>query len=137
VIAMNGDIGETIGWPDLARRVDEVFDRLPHQTHAVILASNYGEAGAIDRYGPALGLPHVYSGHNAYGYWGSPPASDGPVIGIGLSRTDLTRLAGCRFAARISNSEGIDNDEDGESIVVCAGPRGTWATEWPALRRLG
>ncbi|HZM67270.1 MAG TPA: hypothetical protein VFC16_13350 [Nakamurella sp.] len=40
-----------------------------------------GEAGAIDRYGPALGLPIGYSGHTFFHDWG-PPAdtATGPVL---------------------------------------------------------
>ena len=40
---------------------------------AVVFTGNYGEAGAIDRYGPALGLPRAHSAHNAYARFGVPP----------------------------------------------------------------
>ena len=60
VIDVNDDVGETIGWPDFARTVADVYRDLPPE--AVILTGDYGEAGAIDRYGPALGLPQAYSG---------------------------------------------------------------------------
>ena len=82
MIAVNGDVGETIGWPELTRTVAAVYRRAG--SGAVIFTSNYGEAGAIDRYGPALGLPPAYSGHNAFGYWGPPPDRAAPVITVGL-----------------------------------------------------
>ena len=138
VIAVNGDVGETIGWPDFSRTVARVYQRLPDTSHAVILAGNYGEAGAVDRYGPALGLPHAYSGHNAYGYWGHPPGSAGPVVTIGFGPAYLAaHFRGCTAAAEIQNSAGVDNDEDGEPVAVCRGPRRSWALEWPSLRFLG
>ncbi len=40
------------------------------RSSVVLLTDNYGEAGAIDRFGPALGLPRAHSGHNAYALWG-------------------------------------------------------------------
>src|SRR5205814_767925 len=80
-----------------------------------IFTSNYGEAGAIDRYGPALGLPPAYSGHNAFGYWGPPPDHAGTVITVGLSRFQLSHFRGCQLAARIDNSAGVNNDEPGET----------------------
>jgi hypothetical protein len=41
-----------------------------------VIAENYGEAGAIDRYGPADGLPSiVYSGQNQLYLYGPPPAA--------------------------------------------------------------
>jgi hypothetical protein len=135
VVAVNGDIGETIGWPDFVRTVARVYRRAGPQ--AVILTANYGEAGAIDRYGRALGLPRAFSGHNAYGYWGPPPDRPGPVVGVGLRPSDLAHLRGCRPAARIAAPAGVDNDEDGAIVERCAATRGRWSRIWPSLRRLG
>jgi 4-amino-4-deoxy-L-arabinose transferase-like glycosyltransferase len=138
VIEVNEDVGETIGWPELARTVADVARSLPAGARPVILARNYGEAGAIDRYGPALGLPSAYSGHNAYADWGPPPDGAAPVIAIGLRPAELAaRLRGCHRAARIDNDAGIDNDERGVRVSVCSGPRRAWSREWGALRHLG
>jgi hypothetical protein len=138
VLAMNADVGETVGWPRFASTVARVFHGLPDARHAVVLTRNYGEAGAIDRYGPALGLPHAYSGHNAYGYWGPPPAGSAPVIAVGLPARDVAaQLRGCRVAARIDNGAGVDNDEQGNAVLVCGGPRRAWSAEWADVRHLG
>lgn len=135
VIAMNADVGETVGWPDLTRTVSSVYRSAGPD--AVIFTANYGEAGAIDRYGPALGLPAAYSGHNAFGYWGPPPDRAGPVVTVGLDDTQLRHFRGCRVAARIDNSAGVDNDEHDEPIDLCSGTRGPWSRNWPELRHLG
>lgn len=135
VIAVNSDVGETIGWPELTRTVASVYRRAGPGT--VIFTSNYGEAGAIDRYGPALGLPSAYSGHNAFGYWGPPPDRAGTVITVGLGQSQLSQFRHCQLAARIDNSAGVDNDERGESVERCAGPRHPWSILWPELRHLG
>jgi hypothetical protein len=138
VIAVNDDVGETIGWPELARIVAHVVRELPNAERAVILTRNYGEAGAIERYGPALGLPRAYSGHNAYGDWGPPPDGSSPVIAVGLRPREIAaHLRGCTVAARIDNRAGVENAEQGKPVMVCRGPRGTWAQHWPALRHLG
>jgi 4-amino-4-deoxy-L-arabinose transferase-like glycosyltransferase len=137
VIAVNEDVGETIGWPEFARTVADVHRELPGR-HVVILTGNYGEAGAIDRYGPALGLPRAYSGHNAYGDWGPPPGGSGPVIAVGLPYRELAaHLRDCTTAARIDNGADVDNEEQGRPVVLCRGPRRPWSQEWPALRNLG
>ena len=138
VIAVNPDVGETIGWPDLVATVAGVRQRLPPTAQVVVLTENYGEAGAIDRYGPAYDLPAAYSGHNAYGLWGPPPSGRAAVIAIGFDPGQLaSHLRGCTLTARIHNAAGVDNDEYGRSIAVCRGPRGSWAQQWPALRHLG
>jgi hypothetical protein len=133
-IAANSDVGETIGWPELTRTVASVYRRAG--PGAVIFTSNYGEAGAIDRYGPALGLPLAYSGHNGFWYWGPPADRPGAVVTVGL-HSQLTHFRDCHLAARIENSAGVDNDERGERVELCAGPRAPWSTLWPALRHLG
>jgi 4-amino-4-deoxy-L-arabinose transferase-like glycosyltransferase len=135
VNAMNGDVGATIGWPDLTRTVADVYYRAG--PGAVIFTSNYGEAGAIDRYGPALGLPTAYSGHNAFGYWGPPPSRPGPVVAVGLDASELSHFRGCRLAARIDNAAGVDNGEKGGPVERCSGTVGSWSAVWPKLRHLG
>lgn len=130
VIAMNEDVGETIGWPAFVRTVAEVHRRAPS---AVIVTSNYGEAGAIDRFGSEYGLPRAYSGHNAYHDWGPPPEGAAPVVAVGRRAAALLR--GCRVMARVDS--GVENQEDGVPVSLCDGPRGTWSVAWPALRTLG
>jgi hypothetical protein len=138
VVAVNEDVGETIGWPEFAQTVARVYRGLPDPKRAAILAGNYGEAGAIDRYGPALGLPRAYSGHNAYGDWGPPPDGSAPVVVVGFGARGLgADLRGCRLAARIENDAGIENDEEGNAVFVCSGPRERWTREWARLRHLG
>jgi hypothetical protein len=137
VVDMNEDVGETIGWPRFARTVAGVYRGVQTSKGAVILTRNYGEAGAIDRYGPDLGLPQAYSGHNAYGDWGPPPEGAAPVIAVGLPPDDREHLRDCRPVARIDNGLDVDNDEQGTEIYVCAGPDRDWSAEWPSLRHLG
>jgi hypothetical protein len=69
---VNYDLGEEIGWPSQAGLVARVYDALPvaERSAATVIAGNYGEAGALDRYGAGLGLPPVYSGDNNYWLWG-------------------------------------------------------------------
>jgi 4-amino-4-deoxy-L-arabinose transferase-like glycosyltransferase len=130
VIAVNEDVGETIGWPEFTETVAAVY-----RPGAVILTRNYGEAGAIDRYGGDLGLPRAYSGHNAYGDWGPPPDGSAPVVAVGRGTTD--HLRGCRVVARIDNDAGVDNEEQGAPVALCDGPLRPWSQVWDDVRRLG
>jgi 4-amino-4-deoxy-L-arabinose transferase-like glycosyltransferase len=137
VAEVNEDAIETVGWPELVRTVAQVHGSLPpaERATAVLFAGNYGEAGAIDRFGPALGLPRAYSAHNAYARWGAPPASAGPVIVVGDPFPDGA-FDGCRPAATVDNGVGVDNEEQGGTIFVCRRPREPWATLWPRLTHL-
>ena len=140
VPALNEDTIESIGWPRFVATVAGVWNDLPtdQRTRAVILAGNYGEAGAIDRYGPDHGLPGAYSGHNNYARWGIPPGDDGPVIVLGWSRLEYLDgfFTGCVEAARIDNGVDIDNEEQGGPVWLCAAPSRPWSQLWPDLRHL-
>jgi 4-amino-4-deoxy-L-arabinose transferase-like glycosyltransferase len=131
ILAVNGDVGETIGWPELVDTVASV-----HPPGATVFTANYGEAGAIDRYGPQHKLPHAYSGHNGYGYWGPPRDPPGRVVVVGYDRVPDV-FVGCAVAARVHPPGDVDNDENGTPIWTCDGLRGTWADAWPKLKRLG
>jgi hypothetical protein len=85
---------DRLGWPQLAATVAEVYDSLTPQdrAEACIFAQNYGQAGAIDFYGPDLGLPSAISGHNSYWWWGHGDCSGRAVIIIGGERDDHQRV---------------------------------------------
>jgi hypothetical protein len=74
-------------------------------------------------------VPPVYSGHNAYGFWGPPPEDRDITILIG--NWDTSRLGGtlgvCRSAGFIDNRVGIENEERGQAIRVCRGRNFRWA----------
>jgi 4-amino-4-deoxy-L-arabinose transferase-like glycosyltransferase len=134
---VNEDAIETVGWPELVRSVARVYERLPasQRGSAVIFTGNYGEAGAIDRFGPAYGLPRAFSGHNAYARFGMPPGSAGPVIVLGFDDPSA-EFADCRVAATIDNGVELDNEEQGGEVFVCERPRRPWREAWPALSHL-
>jgi hypothetical protein len=137
---VNEDAIETIGWPVFARTVGEVWIRLPRaeQAHAVVFASNYGEAGAIARFGPEYGIPRAYSGHNAYWRFGRPPDGARPIIVVGYHRLGSLRriFAGCVLSARIDNGVALDNEEQGAPIWTCSRTVRAWSTLWPELHSL-
>jgi hypothetical protein len=108
------------------------------RTRAVVVTQNYGEAGAIDRYGPALGLPKAHSGHNAYFDWGPPPYTGGPVLLVGFNEAFLRTVFGdVSHVATIDNGVGVENEEQGTPVWVAQDLRGPWAEIWPRFRRLG
>jgi hypothetical protein len=142
IVQTNYDAGETVGWPAFEATTQRVVDSLPaaQREHAVILTSNYGEAGALDQVRRAGGnLPPVYSGNNAYGEWGPPPSWATTAVVIGwFGDGDLARwFTACRTAATVDNGVDVDNDEQGARIRICSGPPAGWAAIWPRVRHLG
>ncbi|HSJ88626.1 MAG TPA: glycosyltransferase family 39 protein [Anaerolineales bacterium] len=76
---------DRFGWEELAATTAKVYHSLPatDQANACIFTGNYGEAGALEFYGPQYGLPQVISGHNNYYIWGPDGCSGETVILIG------------------------------------------------------
>ena len=56
---------DQFGWEEMVQSVARVYTSLPpdEQKRAAIFCQNYGEAGAIDFFGPKYGLPPALSGH--------------------------------------------------------------------------
>jgi hypothetical protein len=134
---INYDLGEEIAWPRLVALVARQYDALPAAQHArtTILAGNYGEAGAIDRYGPGDGLPQVYSGANNFWIWGPPPAADSAAIAVNVDPALLRReFAHVRRVATFWNGLGVDDDEQGAPVYLATGLRTSWSRAWPAFR---
>ncbi|MGW3053937.1 hypothetical protein ACWDAK_39400, partial [Kitasatospora sp. NPDC001175] len=139
-MTVDPDIGEEVGWPELARATATGWAAIPTEQRAtaVLLTSNYGEAGALAQYGPALGLPSPYSGHMGLYAWGPPPATaTGPVLLVHpAGYADLEdHFTACRTVARVNNGHGTANMEQHAAVVLCAGPDRPWAALWPLLRR--
>ena len=83
---INYDLAETIAWPQQVALVGREYRALPaaQRARTTILTGNYGEAGAVERYGPELGLPTAYSGANNFWLWGPPPAADTAAIAVNV-----------------------------------------------------
>ena len=136
---INYDLGEQIGWPSVAREVGDAWRALPvtDRTHSVILTSNYGEAGAIERYG--VDMPTPYSGHNSYWWWATPPADTATVLAVG--EFDVAYLEGffgsVERVGTLDNGLDVENEEQGQGIWVCREPRAPLPALWRDLRHYG
>lgn len=95
------------------------------------------EAGALDRFGPAYGLPPAYSPHNSYADFRLPTDASAPVVAVRFHGSDLRRFfTSCEQVAKVDNGFDIRNEVQGTPILVCRGLRNTWPETWRQLRRL-
>jgi hypothetical protein len=72
---------DEFGWEEMARETARVYKSLSpeEQVRTAIFANNYGEAGAIDFFGPRFGLPKSICNHQSYWLWG-PRDYDGSIV---------------------------------------------------------
>jgi hypothetical protein len=132
------DYADEVGWPEMVAQVARVYRGLPPSERAstAILTSNYGEAGAIDLFGPARGLPRALSGHLTYYYWKPAHVDARTLIAIGIPRSMLAPLyRDIRLATYIRNDLDMRNEEWGTPIYLCRHVTGlTLDRAWPAQR---
>jgi hypothetical protein len=138
-VKLNGDLLDEIGWPDLVDRIASIRNALPADERAAtgILTGNYGEAAAIDLYGPARGLPQALSRTNSFwlrGYGGKPPET---LIVVGLSEDFVkANFATCNLAGTITNRFGVVNEETeyDKNLWICRGVRAPWPVFWRKIK---
>jgi Dolichyl-phosphate-mannose-protein mannosyltransferase len=138
----NADLVEELGWPELVQSIAQIRDSLPEpdRVHLGILAGNYGEAGAINLYGPQYRMPQAISGINSFwqrGYGNPPPET---LIVVGLSRGFLDRnFTSCQLVGHTPNPYGVENEEtrDHPDLYVCRGLHQSWPDFWKDFQYYG
>jgi Dolichyl-phosphate-mannose-protein mannosyltransferase len=130
-------LAEQIGWERYVEQIDRVTATARSDDQpVVVLTSNYGEAGAVARYTTQRDVP-VLSGHNALGYLGGPAPDTRTVVVVGAQ---LPRVAGlfttCTTLDRLESGTAVHNEEEGQPIALCTGPKQEWSQLWPVLRHL-
>ncbi len=131
-------LSDEFGWRELARDVAAVYAALPpaQRAKAAIFASNYGEAAAIDFYGPHL--PPALSGNNQYYLWG-PRDYDGSVV-LAVNADAAKWSAICdsvRIVARFGTSPYAMPYERNRPILLCQGMHPPLTQLWPAFKHYG
>jgi MFS family permease len=129
-------LGDRLGWEAEVSEVARVYRALPadERGNAVIVSSNYGDAGAIELLGPRLGLPAVYATHNSFHSWGPPPDSNRTFIGVSVSGNDLRRLFDSVETAAVFVCDECTAPRRRIPIYVVRGPKVSIQKGWPGFR---
>jgi hypothetical protein len=114
-------IADQFGWPEMAREVAAIYNSLPPEERAQtgIWAGNYGEAGAIDEFGPQYGLPQAYSRHQNHWYWGPPPQVYKNLIVIQWGLDDVRD--NCTSFQPFDHYNRFGMGEENQPIYLCRG----------------
>ena len=133
------DYKDEVGWPDLVREVARIRDSLPpgQRERVGILTGDYGEAGAINLYGPQYGLPPAISGVNSFWARGYGKPAPAVLILVGFDQWYVDEhFVSCRIAGHPWNRYGVTNKESDEhrDIFVCGPPRMGWPEFWKDFR---
>lgn len=128
---------DMFGWRELATGVAGLVRTLPEEERrrAVVFVQNYGEAAALEVFGPQVGLDvPVASGHNHYWLWGVPPGRDTSII-VGDEREDCERFFEEKVrAGRLPEVPYALPSESGRTLWICRGLKVPIERIWPLNR---
>jgi hypothetical protein len=131
-------MADRFGWKEMAEEVARIYRSLPpaDRARAAIFGQNYGQAGAIDLFGPALGLPPAISGHLSYYLWGPRGYTGDVMIVLDDERPTLERLfRSVELAGHVHHPYSMPYQHF--DVFVCRGPRQSLAALWPRIKRFG
>jgi hypothetical protein len=130
---------DMFGWENQVAAVADVYRRLSpaEQAKCALLTWNYGEAGAIDYFGGAYGLPKAISGFNNYYLWGPRDYAGEVVISVGVQLEKLHELFGDVEQVALIVSEYAIPEETNLPVYVCRKPRMPLRQAWPKLKFYG
>lgn len=126
---------DELPWPGMVEAVARVYHALSPEERAktAIYCSNYGQAAAIDFFGPQYGLPKAISGHQNYFLWGPRNYTGEIVILIGEPASDAQDdFESVTVAATQENPYAFRYET--RPILLCRGLKWNLQTGWPRVK---
>jgi hypothetical protein len=131
VLRLPQDYGDMLAWRELVEAVARVYHALPERDRerTVVYGANYGEAGALDLYGPALGLPPVVSMAGSFYFFGPGDRPGDVMLFVGMEREWIDDTCpSVEVAARVTAEWTVE--ENDVPVLVCREPTTTVQEVW-------
>jgi hypothetical protein len=128
-------LGDQFGWPELVEDVADIYNALPpeERVRTGIFASNYGEAGALNLFGPEHGLPVPACSHQNHYYWGPPKKEPDNLIWLQWKEEWI--LPYCEEVEKVGEHfHPWGMAEENRSIYLCRGLKRPLAEVWDELK---
>lgn len=136
-ILITDDYADMFGWNEQVQLVDSLYQSLPAEDRkkCILLAENYGEAGAIKILGDKYKLPDPVSRHGSFWSWG-PGDKEGEIcISVGNEQEVVDKLyQEHTLVKRITHKYAID-EENNIPVYLCRKPRTSLQQLWPELEK--
>jgi hypothetical protein len=129
-------LADRFGWDAMTAQVAAVYNGLPasERAQACIYTDNYGEASALNFFGPADHLPPAISGHNNYFLWGPGACSGQVLISVNISQSDLLKSYSSVVSAGAVSCQYCEDYENGAPIYVATHPKVSVKDAWPSTK---
>lgn len=135
--ALSQFFADRFGWPEMVQTVAKVYFALPpeERQRTAIFGNDFGQAGAIDFYGPRLGLPKAIGAHLTYWYWGPRDYTGESLIVLGDTRQGAENwFESVQAVAEVGHPYAMRQEHF--TVFLCRKPKGWKIREvWPRLKR--
>jgi hypothetical protein len=135
--ALGQTLSDRLGWDSLTQTVEQVYAGLPpaQRAQACVLASNYGEAGALSQLAAPGSLPPVISAHNNYYLWGPGNCTGQVLITVGYAPSDFkSAYANITLAATQRCQYCIDFERDLPIYVLSNPTNSNIMQQWSSAK---
>jgi hypothetical protein len=129
---------DQFGWQELVASVAHVYHHLrpEDEKRAAIFCQNYGEAGAIDFFGPKFNLPAAISGHQNYFFWGSRDWNGEVALVLDTSdQNEREQFASVEDLGQIVSSPWAMPFERRTHIYLCHDLKAGVQDFWPRVKK--
>ena len=126
--------GDQFGWPELVEGIATIYNAMPEEERlrTGIYASNYGEAGAINLFGPGYGLPPAICAHQTHSMWGPGDFDGDQLIWLQWEPEWLEgRCGSVEIVGEHHHPWGMA--EENRPILLCRDLIRPLAEQWPGL----
>ena len=136
IYEITGDLRGMFGWKERVSAVSEVYNSLSEEekTRTAIFALGYGNAGAVDYFGPAYGLPKAYCLNMTYWMWGCPEQDDDIIIGVGYSEETMRSMFKQVLVVQEIELENVNPWETPFIVTLCRKPIYSYKDIWESYR---
>jgi hypothetical protein len=119
----------------MVAEVAKIYNSMPPEERARtgILAGTYGDAGAIDFFGPRYGLPKSISAHQNYYFWGPREYTGESLIMLHWHLQDAQRW--CQSVQEGPTLHPLYGmEEEYYTILICHGLKKPLVEAWPRFK---
>jgi len=129
------DYADMLNWDEMTAATARIYNGLSddERAQAVIVPSNYGEAGAIEFYGPRYGLPPPVCFIGSFWYFGPGELPGNVLVLVGhdpegwLEYYDtVTKVDSVTHPFAVAEERNV-------SLMIARGPKSTLQDMWPML----
>jgi hypothetical protein len=123
---------DRFGWEELTSITAQAWHSLTpdEQSSAIIVTSNYGEAGALRYYGRGRALPPAASPHNNFYLWGPGNPNATIVVAVGIPPDELAQaFEDVRTTSRLTDPFAMPYERE-NPVTICRRPKRPLSEAW-------